>query len=101
MPTVMSTSDPARDQPRADAAVRQDRELDRQGSRFGRSGGRLLLIGILLAIPGVVLVVLDHGWSIGVGVAILLIASVPGIWGLALLVSAAVSRWAARRKLFA
>jgi hypothetical protein len=81
--------------------VRQDRELDRQGRRFGRSGGRLLLVGILLAIPGIVLVALDHGWSIGLGAAIILIGCVPGLWGLGLLISAGVSRWAARRKLFA
>jgi hypothetical protein len=81
--------------------VRHDRELDRQGRRFGRSGGWLLLVGIVLAIPGVVLLALDHGWSIGVGAAIILIACVPGLWGLGLVISAGVSRWAARRKLFA
>jgi hypothetical protein len=36
-----------------------------------------------------------------VGVAILLLASVPGVIGFGLLTGGAVSRWAARHKLFA
>jgi hypothetical protein len=89
---------------RADEPTRttvKDRELERQGRRMGHSAGRFLLIGALVAIPGIVLVAIGHGWSIGVGAAVLLIASIPAFVGLGLLVSAAVSRWAARHKLFA
>ncbi len=68
---------------------------------MGHSGTRLLLVGLVLAIPGVVLVLIDHGWSIGVGVAVLFIAAIPGAIGIGLLVSGAVSRWSARRKLYA
>jgi hypothetical protein len=76
-------------------------ELERQGRRMARPGLRLILAAVLIAIPGIVLVALDHGWSIGVGVALLLIASVPAAFGIALLLSSGVARWAARHKLFA
>ena len=84
-----------------DQAAVADRQLERQGRRFGHSAAWFLLIGIAIAIPGVVLIVLKHGWSIGVGIAVCLIASVPLTIGVGLLVSSVVSRWAARRKSFA
>jgi hypothetical protein len=77
----------------------KERALERQGRRMGRYGGRLFLLGVLLAIPGLVLVIV--GWSIGLGWAILLLASIPGVIGFGLLCSGAVSRWSARHKLFA
>jgi hypothetical protein len=79
----------------------KDRELERQGRRMARPGARFILAGIILAIPGIVLVALGHGWSIGVGAAVLLIASIPAAFGIALLLSSGVARWAARHKLFA
>ncbi len=81
-------------------AVR-DRQLERQGKRMGHSGGWFVLIGVLIAIPGIVLVLIDHGWSVGVGTAVLLLASVPGAIGIGLLASSAIARWSARHKLFA
>jgi hypothetical protein len=84
-----------------DPAAVADRELERQGRRMGSSASRFILIGIAIAVPGVVLLLIDHGWSIGVGIAVLLIAAIPVVVGIGLLVSSAVSRWAARRKLFA
>jgi hypothetical protein len=68
---------------------------------MARPGLRFILAAILIALPGIVLVALDHGWSVGVGVAVLLIASVPAVFGVALLLSSGVARWAARHKLFA
>ena len=85
----------------ADDTPVKDRELERQGRRMARPGVRLILTGLILAIPGIVLVALGHGWSIGVGAAVLLIASVPATFGIALLLSGGVARWAARHKLFA
>jgi hypothetical protein len=79
----------------------KERGLERQGKRIGRSGGRLALLGLLVAIPGIVLVVIDDAWSIAVGITILLFAYVPFAIGCALLVSSAVSRWSARHKSFA
>lgn len=68
---------------------------------MGHSARRLLLVALVIAIPGVTLIVIDHGWSLGVGLAVLFIAAGPGAVAIALLVASAVSRWSARRKLFA
>jgi hypothetical protein len=88
-------------EPDRDPAAVADRELERQGRRMGYSASRFLLVGVVIAIPGIVLLLIDHGWSVGVGIAVLLIACIPLVVGIGLLVSSAVSRWAARRKLFA
>ena len=64
-------------------------------------GARLLVLGAVVAIPGIVLVLIGHGWSLGVGVAVLLLGSIPATIGLGLIVASVVSRWAARRKPFA
>jgi hypothetical protein len=96
-----SDSSPSRPENDRDPAAVADRELERQGHRMGHSAGRFVLVGIVIAIPGIALLLIDHGWSIGVGIAVLLIASIPLVVGVGLLVSGAVSRWAARRKLFA
>jgi hypothetical protein len=79
----------------------EDRELERQGKRMIGPAVRFIAIAAVLAVVGVVLIVIGHGWSIGVGVAILLLASVPGFVGFGLLTGGAVARWAARHKLFA
>jgi hypothetical protein len=79
----------------------RDQQLERQGRRMGHSAARFLSAGIVLAIPGIVLVLIDHGWSVGLGIALLFIASAPLVVGAGLLLTAGVSRWAARHKLFA
>jgi hypothetical protein len=79
----------------------EDVELERQGRRMARPALRLLILGLVMAIPGIVLVALAYSWSIGFGAAILLLASIPAIFGVALLVSSGVARWAARHNLFA
>lgn len=78
-----------------------DTQLERQGRRMAGPGGRLVLAGVPLGIVGIVLIVLGHGWSVGVGIALLLIGSVPATWGGVLLVTSAVTRWSARHKPFA
>ena len=79
----------------------QDRELERQGRRMIGPGVRFIAIGAALAIAGIVLILIGHGWSVGVGIAVLLLACVPGTIGFGLLSGGAVARWAARHKLFA
>jgi hypothetical protein len=79
----------------------QDRELERQGRRMVDPALRCFLIASEVAIAGIVLILIGTGWSVGVGIAVLLIASVPAIVGIGLLTSGAVARWAARHKLFA
>jgi hypothetical protein len=68
---------------------------------MGHSASRFLGVGVVVLIPGIVLVLIGHGWSVGVGIAFLLIASGPLVVGVGLLLTAAVSRWSARHKLFA
>ena len=75
-----------------------DRELERQGKTFGNSGWRYLGIGIALAIPGVILLIVG---DTGIGLALVLIAGIPGVIGVVLLVASAVARWSARHKPFA
>jgi hypothetical protein len=102
---VMASTNPTHSSERSarvrDSEATADRELERQGRRLGYSASRFFLIGVAIAVPGIVLLLIDHGWSVGVGIAVLLIACIPLVVGAGLLISSAVSRWAARRKLFA
>ena len=79
----------------------RDRELERQGKRLIGPAVRFIATAGVLAVAGIVLIVIGHGWSVGVGIAVLLLASVPGMIGFGLLSGGAVARWAARHKLFA
>lgn len=79
----------------------QDRELERQGKRMIAPAVRLIAIGALLAAAGIVLILIGHGWSIGVGIALILLGSVPGTVGFGLLTGGGIARWAARHRLFA
>ena len=79
----------------------KDRELDRTGRRMIGPAVRFIAIAAVLAVAGVVLILIGHGWSVGVGVAVLLLAGVPGTIGFGLLTGGAIARWAARHKLFA
>jgi hypothetical protein len=79
----------------------RDRELERQGKRMIGPAVRFIAIAAVLAVAGIVLILIGHGWSVGVGIAVLLLASVPGTIGFGLLSGGAVARWAARHKLFA
>jgi hypothetical protein len=76
----------------------KDRELERQGKRMERPAVRFLLAALIVAIPGVIVLITG---PLGIGAAILLLACVPGTVGIALLVSSGFARWAARHKLFA
>ncbi len=77
----------------------KDRELERQGQRMLHPGLRFVVIGLVLAIPGIVLVVGD--WALPFGITLIFFGSLPFGVGLAMLLSASVARWAARHKLFA
>ena len=79
----------------------QDRELERQGKRMIGPALRFMAIAAVMAVAGIILIVIGHGWSVGVGIAVLLLAGVPGTVGFGLLTGGAVARWAARHKLFA
>src|ERR671936_2006278 len=78
-----------------------DRELDRQGRRLGRPGWWLVLLAILLAAPGVLLLVVGSGSAHGVGIALVSLAGAPALAGVGLLLANAVAWWSARDKPFA
>ena len=77
----------------------EDRELERQGQRMLPPARGFLLVAAILAIPGLLLVVTDL--ALQLGLIMLAFASLPGVVGLGLLLTASVARWAARHKLFA
>jgi hypothetical protein len=79
----------------------RDRTLERQGRVLGRSGEWFLLVGAILAIPGIVLIVLTTSWAYGVGWALVALGGGPLVVGAALLLSGLVSRWSARHRSFA
>jgi len=78
-----------------------DRELDRAGRRLGRPGRWLILLAVLLAAPGVLLLVVGNGSARGVGIALVSLAGAPALAGLGLLLANAVAWWSARDKPFA
>ena len=72
-----------------------------EGKQRG-SGSRLLLLGAILFAIGLVIVLLvDGGTPEGIGVAFMSLASVPALAGIALMVSALVSRRSRQGKPFA
>jgi hypothetical protein len=79
----------------------QDPVLERQGKRMIGPAIRLVAVAAVMAIAGIVLILIGHGWSVGLGIAILLLASVPGTIGFGLFTGGGIARWAARHKLFA
>ncbi len=82
-----------------------ERALERQGKRIGRSGSWFLLVGALVALPGIVMLVVGlatrHTWLWAFGLAVIAIGSVPAVIGIGVLLSSVVARWHARHKLFA
>jgi hypothetical protein len=79
----------------------EDPVLERQGKRMIGPAIRLLATTAVMAIAGIVLILIGHGWSVGLGIAVLLLACVPGTIGFGMFTGGAIARWAARHKLFA
>lgn len=75
--------------------------LERQGQRMIRPAFRFLAVALVVLIPGIVLVVTGHDGLLGLGIALIFIASCPLAVALGLLFSGSVARWAARHRLFA
>ncbi len=79
--------------------------LERQGRRIGRSGSWFLLVGMLIAFPGIIMLAVGlatgHTWLWAFGLAVIAIGSVPGVIGIGMLASSLVARWHAPHKLFA
>ena len=77
----------------------KDPVLERQGRRMIGPAIRFVAIAAATAVVGIILIV--FGWSLGIGIALILLASVPGTIGIGLFTGGAVARWAARHRLFA
>jgi hypothetical protein len=75
--------------------------LERTGKRFGHSAVWFLAIALVLAIPGIVLLVIDSGWTLAFGAVFLALAALPAMVGCGLGVSSLIARWSARRRSFA
>ena len=63
----------------------EDRQLERHGRRMVHPALRFLGTAAAIALVGIVILVIDAGWSLGVGIAVLLIASIPAVVGVGLL----------------
>jgi hypothetical protein len=79
----------------------QDPVLERQGKRMIGPAVRFIMVAAVMAVAGIILILIGHGWSVGLGIAVLLLAGVPGTLGFGLLSGGVVARWAARHNLFA
>jgi hypothetical protein len=80
-----------------------DRQLDRTAGRQAWSGSRLLAIGGVLFVIGLVLMIVFSGYDIGfyAGVVLATLSAPPLIAGGVLVGSAIVGKWSARRRPFA
>jgi uncharacterized membrane protein len=75
--------------------------LERKGTRFQANAARFLLLGIILVVPGIVMIILGSGWVFALGLALLALGLVPGAVAIALLLAGVVARWTARERPFA
>jgi hypothetical protein len=60
-----------------------------------------LLLAVLLALPGIAVIVFANGWALALGIVLVVLAGAPAILGLGLLLSSLVARWSARHRPFA
>jgi hypothetical protein len=79
----------------------RDPELERHGKRLGAPSRWFVLLGLVLGVPGILLIVLAHSWAYELGWVLFALATVPGVVAIVLAGSSAVARWAARQKPFA
>lgn len=76
-------------------------ELERKGKVFESTGVRFLLLGLVLAVPGIVLIILGSGWVFALGLVLVALALVPGAVATGLVSTGVVARWTARHRPFA
>ncbi|HUA46960.1 MAG TPA: hypothetical protein VMA77_17135 [Solirubrobacteraceae bacterium] len=79
----------------------EEPDLERQGRVLGASGWRFLVLGVVMALPGIALLVFTDGVAMGIGIAVVALAGCPAVVGAGLLLSSLVARRSARHKLFA
>ena len=80
-----------------------DRRLRLNATRMWTTGKRLLLGGVVLAVVGGALALLGSGTSelVAIGDILATVAAVSAVAAITLMLSAAVSAWAGRRRPFA
>ena len=81
-----------------------DRQLQRQTSAFATVGGRWIAFGLSGAVVGAVIFVVGlavAGWLKIAGLTIAILCGLGALVGVSLLLSAAVTGWASRRRPFA
>src|SRR5947209_19742043 len=98
---VIGGSPPGSSKSMSRSAPIEDPALERQGRRMVRPALRFLLISLIPLIPGIVLIVIGHDGLLGLGIALIFLASGPIAIACGLLFSASIARWAARHKPFA
>lgn len=78
-----------------------DSVLERQSRRFRRPAWWFGLIAIVFEVPGILPLVLGHTWLIALGITLIALGAIPATVAAGLLISAAVTWWAAHRRPFA
>jgi len=76
-------------------------ELEIQGRRLGGVGWRFCLLALVVAVPGILLIVLAGGWERAAGIVILALSGPLALVAAGLLLSSLVARWSARHRPFA
>jgi len=64
------------------------------------SGGRLLALGAVLIVIGLIITIPLEGTPAGIGWALIALGCVPAVAGIVLVLSSAVSRWSRANKPF-
>jgi hypothetical protein len=78
-----------------------DPRLDRSERRLGRPAWMFLALAVVVAIPGVVLILAGNSWVRAIGIAVTAMACVPALVGIGLALGSLVAWWVAREKPFA
>jgi hypothetical protein len=60
-----------------------------------------LVLAVLVAVPGVLLIVFTHGWAQALGIVLVALSGPPSVVAVGLLLSSLVARWSARHRPFA
>jgi hypothetical protein len=83
------------------ASETQRRPPDHADRRLAGPAWRFLALAVVVALPGIVLILVGGTWVRAIGIAVTVMACVPALVALGLLVGSLVSWWVARGKPFA
>lgn len=80
---------------------REDRALERQGRRLGKSAGWFLCLAVAFEFPGILLFVLASSSLKAIGIGLIGLGAVPALVAIGLFASMIVAGWSAHRRPFA